>query len=120
MSQNSGRLIELLRTLPSAQQLSFRVLASLPVPDPPRGLSLIYPTSPHLPITLSLSLCYSLQMANPSSQVPTAATPEQELAALVSQVAALTKLAIDLSGLSIDNNGLWWRIMHNSLWLTST
>jgi hypothetical protein len=44
-------------------------------------------------------------MVNPSSQVTTAPTPEQELAALVSQVAALSKLALDMTKHCIDING---------------
>ncbi|KAJ7714238.1 hypothetical protein B0H14DRAFT_2644520 [Mycena olivaceomarginata] len=36
-------------------------------------------------------------MVNPSSQVLTAATPAQEWAALISQVAALSKLAVDMA-----------------------
>ncbi|KAJ6494479.1 hypothetical protein C8R45DRAFT_927658 [Mycena sanguinolenta] len=41
-------------------------------------------------------------MVNPSSQEPTAATPEQELAALVSRVAAVAKLAVNVSNRCLD------------------
>ncbi|KAJ6614468.1 hypothetical protein B0H10DRAFT_1950603 [Mycena sp. CBHHK59/15] len=42
-------------------------------------------------------------MVNPSSQT-NAATPEQELAALVSQVAALSKIALDMTRHCLDIN----------------
>ncbi|KAF8171610.1 hypothetical protein K438DRAFT_1982026 [Mycena galopus ATCC 62051] len=43
-------------------------------------------------------------MANTSALVPAASNSEQELAALVSQVAALSKLAVDLTERSVDSN----------------
>ncbi|KAJ7774397.1 hypothetical protein B0H14DRAFT_2965332 [Mycena olivaceomarginata] len=41
-------------------------------------------------------------MANPTSQAPTAATPQQDLAALVSQVAALSILAVNITQRCVD------------------
>jgi hypothetical protein len=53
-------------------------------------------------------------MANPPSQVPTGATPEQELAALVSQVAALSILAVDVTRHCLDNSGRFFIPSHVS------
>jgi hypothetical protein len=44
-------------------------------------------------------------MANPTSHAPTAATPQQELAALVSQVAALSILAVNITQHCVDTEG---------------
>jgi hypothetical protein len=44
-------------------------------------------------------------MANPTSQVTTAANPEQELVALVSQVSALSILAVNLTQHCVDTDG---------------
>ncbi|KAJ6548366.1 hypothetical protein B0H19DRAFT_1298949 [Mycena capillaripes] len=43
-------------------------------------------------------------MANPSSQPTNAATPEQELAALIAQVGALSKIALDMTRHCIEIN----------------
>jgi hypothetical protein len=45
-------------------------------------------------------------MVNPSSQT-NAATPSQELVALVLQVAALSKIALDMTRHCIDINGMF-------------
>jgi hypothetical protein len=44
-------------------------------------------------------------MAHPPSQETNAATPEQELAALISQVTALSKTALDVTRHCIDISG---------------
>ncbi|KAF7375534.1 hypothetical protein MSAN_00441600 [Mycena sanguinolenta] len=83
---------------------------TLPYPDPAswRLISLFYvfPSNdrPTSSFSINSSFSLSLCMASPSAQVPTAASPAQELGALVSQVQALSLLSVNTARRSVDVN----------------